>query len=449
MGLRKFGVIWLSLILFLSQGFILSAFGIEEKQNNQKVEYINLDFWNNYNDDNLKYFIVRAVEGNYDLKMAAQNSEIYKHYISMQRASELPTIGAGLVPNYTKMNRTSDFKMGYFLPLYVNYEADIFLKNHDKTKVSKKNYEMQLLDEKSSYISVASMVGSLYFNILKLDSVIKLQEEIVSLRKEIHKLMVLSNKEGIISTQDVIKAEQSYIKGNTDLINLKKQREQTLNNLAVLTGVNPNETQDFKFSNLEDIEYKNTIPKSLNSDIITNRPDYMKAEKNVEKAGLDIKVAKKEFLPSINITGLSLFNASELGSLLTTKNALIGVGGALIGDLFTGGRKFANLKIKKAEYERALQLYEKTNLTAIQEVNDALVSINHDSEKYIENKKQNELEEKDYNLKNSKYNEGVISRLELIQSYENLLNVKKLVLSDKADCLIDYIGLYKAVGAKL
>ena len=172
----------------------------------------------------------------------------------------------------------------------------------------------------------------------------------------------------------------------------------------------------------------------------------MKAEKNVEKSGLEVRVAKKEFLPSINITGLALFNASEFSSLLTTKNGLFGLSGMVLEDLFQGGRKIANLKIKKNEYEKALQLYEKTNLTAIQEVNDSLVAIKHDETKYQDAKKQDFLEEKNYSLRKLKYDKGVISRLDLIQSKENLLNVKKLVMSDKAECFIDYIGLYKASG---
>ena len=453
MKIRRFGIIFISIALFLSQVCILSAFAINEdngkKKNFDKIDYINLDFWNNYNDDNLKYYIVRAVEGNYDLKIAAENSEIYKQYINAQRSAELPTVGAGLAPAYGKLPVLNDWGWNFALPLYVNYEADIFLKNHDKTKASKKNYEMSLLDEKSAYISVASMVGSIYFNILKIDSAIELQEEIVQLRKEIYDLMTLSHEEGIISAQDVIMANKAYIKGNTDLTNLKKQRLQLINNLAVLIGVNPNEVEEFKYSNLNDVEYNGIIPDSLQSDIITNRPDYMKAEKNVEKSGINVRIAKKEFLPSINLTGLALFNSGNFGSLLTTKNALVGFGGAALADLFTGGRKLANFKIKKSEYKKSLLGYEKTNLTAIQEVNDALVSIKHDNQKYLDNKKQNELEEKDYKLKELKYKEGVTSHLELIQAKENLLTIKKLVLSDKADCFIDYIGLYKATGAKI
>lgn len=459
MKLKKVNAILIFLALVFSQNLYLNSCAINEnnqkvkKINSKKVEtvnkldYINLDFWKNYGDDNLNYYITRAIETNYDLKVASLNSEIYKNYITAQRAGQMPTVGAGFAPSFLKMPNTSDYNWTYALPIYVNYEADIFLKNRDKTSASKKNYEMSLLDEKSTYISVASVVGSVYFNIIKLDKVIEYQKEIVNLRKEIYNLMNISHEEGIISTQDVIRANKSYIAGNTELINLEKQRLQLINNLSTLIGTSDN--SDFKYSNLDNIEYKGEIPESLNGSIIVNRPDYIKAEKYVEKAGLDVRIAKKEFLPSINITGLSLFNAGEFSKLLTTKTAIIGLGGSVLADLFTGGRKVANLRIKKTEYEKSLNLYEKTNIVALQEINDALVAINHDKTKYNENKKQNNLEERDYDLKELKFREGVISKLELIQAKENLLTVKKLVASDKADCFIDYIGLYKATGTKI
>lgn len=77
------------------------------------------------------------------------------------------------------------------------------------------------------------------------------------------------------------------------------------------------------------------------------RPDYMRAELMVEKAGLDVRVAKKELLPTINISGFALFNAGDLGSILTTKNALMGLAGGAILPLFTGGRRLANIRLKK------------------------------------------------------------------------------------------------------
>ena len=103
----------------------------------------------------------------------------------------------------------------------------------------------------------------------------------------------------------------------------------------------------------------------------------------VEKAGIDVRVARKEFLPTINLTGLALFNSNKIGSAWSTKGMLAGIAAGAMLPIFTGGARIANLKIKKTEYERLLQDYYKTNLTAIQEINDALVSVKKDKDNIL------------------------------------------------------------------
>ena len=261
--------------------------------------------------------------------------------------------------------------------------------------------------------------------------------------------MSLRNKEGITSTADTVKANKAYVAGNTDLIELKKQREKLLNQMCVLIGESPENSDSIVRSSLDNMDFSGVIPSEIESDIIVQRPDYMKAEKMVEKAGIDVRVARKEFLPSINLTGLALFNSSQFGSLFTTKGMLAALGGSVMYPFFTGGAKFANLRLRKAQYERILQNYYKTNLTAIQEVNDALVGIRMDQEKMAETEKQAALEREDFGYSQQRYDQGTISRLDLIQRKENTLVMDKLVAINKVDCFVDYIGLYKAVGSKL
>ena len=160
-------------------------------------------------------------------------------------------------------------------------------------------------------------------------------------------------------------------------------------------------------------------------------------------------VAKKEFLPSFNLTGLALFNAANIGSSWSTKSMLASIGAAGLLPIFTGGSLISNLRLKKTQYERILQNYYKTNLTAIQEVNDALVSVKKDTEKMEQTKKQAELEKTDYMFNRDKYNQGTISKLDLIQFKENLLSIDKLVAQQNIECMVDYISLYKAAGSKL
>ena len=419
-----------------------------QKSDDYKFDYVNMNWWGNFNDDLLNEYIEKAVLNNYDLKMATINVEEYYQNVKLQFANELPSAVGGFGPGVFKAPGMTKTQSGFGLPIIVQYEADIFLKNHNKTKAVKKLYEGSKLDERAAYISVASAVGSTYFNIVNLDKMISLQEEIVKIRQEIYNLMLARNKEGLTSTADTIKANKALVAGQTDLIELKKNREKMLHQMCVLIGESPENASSIKRTSLDKMNYQLAIPTQIPSEIITQRPDYMRAELMVEKAGIDVKVAKKEFLPSINILGGALFNAGDIGSLFTTKNMLLGFGGGLMTPLFQGGSLIANLRLKKATYERILQDYYKTNLTAIQEVNDSLVASRLDKDKMAQTMKQYNLEKSDYKYNEKKFNQGTISKLDLIQYQENLLTIEKLVAQQKVECMTDAISLYKATGSK-
>lgn len=414
-----------------------------------KYAYVNMDFWSQFNDEILNGYIDKAVKNNYDLKMASLNVKEYYENVKLQFSNELPKLTAGYSPNYVKMPGSSDADWVFVTPAIASYEADIFLKNRDKTKSVKKLYEASQFDERAAYISVASAVGTTYLNIVRLDKIVDLQQEIVELRKEIYDLMLKRNREGITSTADTIKANKALVAGETDLIEYQKQRDFLLHQLAVLIGESPANAEELTRTSYDKIVFSGNIPSEISSDVIVQRPDYLKAEKMVEKAGIDVRVAKKEFLPSFNIMGLALFNAANIGSSWTTKNMLASIGAAGMLPLFTGGSLTANLRLKKTEYERVLQNYYKTNLTAIQEVNDALVSVKKDTEKMERTQKQADLEKTDFMYNRDKFNQGVISKLDLIQFKENLLSIDKLVAQQNIECMVDYIGLYKAAGSKL
>ncbi len=416
------------------------------KPTKNKYEYVNLPWWEQFNDEYLNEYIVKAIENNKDLKMATLTIDEYYQNVVMQRAGELPQLQAGFLPGYGGM---MDHEAGSFLlPIIASYELDLFGKNHNKTTAIRKLYESSILDEQSAYISIASSVGCVYINIVKLDAMIDLQEDIVDLRKEIFEIMSVANAEGVVSTSDLVKANQAYVTGVADLTDLRKDRTKLLHQLAVLTGDSPNNIEEYKRTDYRKLAFSGTIPEYVNSDVIMKRPDYIKAEKMLEKAGIDVRVARKEMLPSLNLGGLLLFNSTNFGSLFTTSNMLWGFGGGIIQPLFMGGKLRANLKSKKIAYEKSLKNYEKVNLTSMQEVNDSLVSVNMDKEKLAKQKKIQELEKQDFELSKCKFAQGTIAKLDLNQMEENLLSVNKMVYSSEFDCMIDYISFYKAIAAQ-
>lgn len=429
---------------------------IQSQVSEYKFTDVNLDWWKNYNDELLEGYIVKAINQNNDLKIATLKVEEARQNVKLQFSKELPNVSIGVSDFQAKMPDDLGTMMGasrsenfFGFPVMANYELDLFLKNHDKTKSAKRYYESSKYNEKAAYIAIASQVGATYFNIVKVDKLIEIQNEIIAVRKQIYELMKVRNEQGITSTADLVRADKAYVFAQVDLSDLLKAREILLNSLAVLTGENPNNINELKRVSYDELIYKRAIPNEISSDIIVQRPDYLAAEKMVEKAGIDVRVAKKEFLPKIDIMGVLFFNSSSLGTSMNWASSLAVLGGQAMLPIFTGGAKFANLRLSKNKYEQTLQKYYKTNLVAIQEVNDALSSLKLDDDKYKKNLKSYDMQKTDYKYMQKRYKEGVISNLDLIQQKENLLSINKLVASSKTECYIDQISLYKAVGGRI
>lgn len=205
----------------------------------------------------------------------------------------------------------------------------------------------------------------------------------------------------------------------------------------------------FKRISYDDLKIQKEIPTEIVSDVIFNRPDCLAAEKMLEKAGIDTRIAKKEFLPTFSIVGLiAPFTTSSLSSM-SWNTAIAGAGINAVLPLFTGGRKIANLKIKQNKYKQMFEEYKKTSLVAVKEVHDSLSNLQLDNEKYEKNLNAYKIEQKNYTYAQQRYDKGVISNLDLIQRKEVLLSTEKLAVSSNIEKQVSYISLYKATSAHL
>ncbi len=416
---------------------------------NNTISYVNINWWKGLDDAILIDYILKAIECNHDLKISSLKVEETRQNKNIQRSKEMPSIGVGAVPALYKLPASTSSDGLISLPIYASYELDLFGKNRDKTKSFDKLIEISSQNERAAYISVVSAVGSTYYNIVKLDKLINLQEEIIKDRKQIYDLMKLSNEEGLISTADTVNANKAYIRANADIIELKKSRERLLNMLAVLIGENPENKNNYARIAYDDLVINKSVPDSVSSDVIENRPDYLSSEIMLEKTGIDIRAAKKDFLPSFNILGLISFSSTEFLSKMNWTNAVAVLGGGALLPLFTGGAKIANLKLQKNKYNQAVENYKKTYIVSVQEINDALCDLKLDNEKYLKTLENYNVEKSDFGYTQMKYKEGIISNLDLLQKKENLLVTEKQLTNDKIEYFINQISLYKASGAKI
>lgn len=414
---------------------------------------LNVEFFNRFNDVYLFQYVNEAIENNHNAKQATIRVEEYRQGVKQQFAQELPSLNVAAnyigysIPKIAPQIETS--KNGFVLPFIANYEADFLLKNRDKTKSAKKSYEMSKFDEQSAYLALLTDVATVYTNILEYDKLIEEQEKIVA---NYNQILNDDNKKlsrGVINSTELNNSKSKLEEANIVLENLLKQREILLMQFAVLIGRSANDSSNIERGSIDEFEYSATIPSEIESDVIFSRPDVKRAEAGLEKAKIDIRVARKEFLPKFNITGIWAFNTIAPGSFFSWESSLAALLAGATQDIFTGGRKIANLKYQKAKYEELFEQYRQTDLDAVKEVNTSLCIIKHDTE--VENgvNEKLKLEAKNLNSAENMLNRGVVSKSQYLNS-ENLYISKDMDLAKaKAQRLVNYYTLYKTVGGKL
>ena len=310
-------------------------------------------------------------------------------------------------------------------------------------KCLKKQVEIMKQDERATYIALTSALASEYFNMIKLDKLIQNQEKLVELQKKITAMTEIKYNNGLCPLTEYLVEKQLYTQFQELLDIYINQRDTIGRQLVVLVG--DRNLTDVKRSNYDNVSMPQ-IPESIAAECIQNRPDLLKTEEYIQKIGIDVKVARRDFLPKFTLYGQAGFNAYSLSNIFGahTFKALAGVMPSL--DLFTGGAKIAHLKYSKMEYEKAQQMYEKTILTSIQEVNDSLSSAIKSKKNYAMSNERNDLEKDKYQLMLRRKQIGALSDLDLMRAEENLILADKDEASNKINYIISTINIYKAVG---
>lgn len=415
-------------------------------------EELNIDFFNNFNDCYLPNYINEAIDNNHNAKQTTAKVEQYRQQVKSSFGKELPTLSVGANYLGVKVPDIDNFQLkknAFIVPLIANYEADLLLKNRDKTKSTNKLYEASQQEEKAVYLSLLSDVASTYANILQYDELIKTQNELIQNAQSILDGDKRKYGRGVINSTTLNNSQKDLEIAKNNLENLEKEREIALMQFAVLLG-RPSECADnIQRGNLNDFEYQKLIPTEIESDVIFSRPDVMAAEKQLEKAKIDVKVARKEFLPTFNITGLWTFNTIVGGTFFSWDSSLATLMAGAMQDIFAGGKKVANFKFQKAKYEELFENYRQTDLEAVKEVNTALCIIKHDTNIDNNTKNQLEFETKNYLDAQKMVNRGVISNNDFYNIKRRYLTEEFETVQSKTQRIVNYFTLYKAVGGKL
>lgn len=447
--IKAAGIIFLLLIFLINPAFARAE---KLKEPNSRLQYINLDWWAGFNDELLIKYIACALNNNYDLKSARLDIQGLREAKNIEISRLFPSVSVGANYLGLKIPKVAfpfqGFRDNAFaLPFIVNWEIDLFGKRKNKIDMAKEDINFAIYGEKWGSISLASEVAGVYFNIANLNEQIKIQQEIINNKKEKLRRAQNAYKAGVLGAERLNNAAKDVEYEMVILNGYKKQREEFLNNLAFLIGESPDMAQEYAFEDIKKIEFTGVVPDCVSSDITLYRPDVLQKEAALKKAKIDVTLARKEFLPNVNVFGVLMF--STLTPNFGWKGASANMLAGATENLFSGGKRIFNLKYKKIAYEKMLNDYLQADLTALKEINDALYFLKTDILSYNSNLKSLEYEEDNFIRVSNSFNSGVSNVPDVLDGRNNFLYEKSKVLNSKVQKFADLISLYKAAGGRI
>ena len=437
-------------ILIISLFLISLPVGAKECTN--RLDYMNMDWWKNYNDEVLIYHFQTLYENNHDLRIAALKTKQAEENIRLAGANQLPQLGFdGSVSRVFRGPRTQFgsvvipkyIQNEIFLPLNASYEIDIWGQNYLNRKSAKKQAEIAKQQERAAYIYITSSFAADYYNLIKMDELERNLLKIIDLQKNIVSMTEKKYNSGLASINEVLDEKQILVNFEKDLNKLKENKKILNDEAVVLLGLNTDKA--IELSDYQSISSPQT-PETLSTTIIQFRPDLISSEDFVKKSGIDVRVARREFLPKFILYGNLGFNAYKWNRMFAGETFLANAGIAPRWDIFTGGIKMARYRINKYEYKKAVEIYEKTVLTSIQEVNDALAEAKTTKANLIKSDEDYSIEKEKHILAEKQFSIGDSSMLDEMKSEVNLYVAKQRNIAAKIDNVISSISLYNAVG---
>lgn len=415
------------------------------------IEYMNLSWWEKYNDEYLTGNLLKLYKNNYDLKNAALKVKENEQAVKIQFTNELPQIGLSgqlyrdmrsSMQQFGNMQIPSFAQYNYYLPITASYEIDIRGLNRLRTKSMKEQLEIVKQAERATYIALTSDFAADYFNLIRVDEFLNIQNELIKTQEEIVSKIKDKYDIGLCTINDLL-SEQRLL---TTLKEERNRHIKTRDTLIDTMKVYLSNSDNIERNSYEDVILLTGIPSEFSASIVENRPDYLQEEANIKRIGFDAKAARREFLPKFIIFGQIGLNAYHLDTLFNSVSQMFSAGILPSVDLFSGGRKIALLKLKKFQYEEALNSYQKAILTGIKDINSGLIEYKEAQENYKESLERLKMQNKTYSLAKDKQEIGSASDLDVLYAKEAYLMVRKDEVSNKINSLISTIGLYKAAG---
>jgi outer membrane protein, multidrug efflux system len=421
------------------------------------------NWWKKFNDPTLDQLIDEAVKGNLTLKQAQSR---------LREARQQRIIAAaGLWPNASATGSYQRIRGGgsaggtaatvsnsgvsgggagehnlYQAGFDAAWELDAFGGIRREVEAATANVSAALEDQRDVLVTLLAEVAVNYVELRGFQRQIVIAQENLKSQQE---TLVLTQKQleaGTVTNLDVAQAQAQVSATASQIPLLETSAHQTMHLLSVLLGKEPMTLSKLLSENVQIPAAAPEVPVGLPSELLRQRADIRRAERQLAAATANIGVATADLFPKFSLTGSYGRAGTTFESLGQPANRFWSVGPGVNWTIFDAGSIRANIQIQKEIEQQTAAAYEQTVLTALQETEDALVAYAKEYGRRKDLKDAVDASRLALDLANQQYLMGTTAFLNVLLAQRALYTAQAAYVQSDVAISTDAVTLYKALG---
>lgn len=408
--------------------------------------------WREYfKDAVLQGLIEEGLQNNFDLRIAVTRIQQAEANLGMAKAAYFPNVSLVGQVEHSRSSNGNNGKdvLGYHSTTYTlgvstSWELDIWGKLNRQSKAKYAQFLNSHAYHNLIKTSLIANIATSYYSLLALDEQLKITKETVVLLDESTATMQDLMDAGMLNAASVEQSKSLLHSTRITIPDLESQIWQMENSISTLLG---RKSAHVARTTISDQVIVSQLAYGVPIQLLAKRPDVEQAELDFRSAFELTNAARAAFYPSITLTsGMIGYGANTLSNFFKPENIFASIIGGLTQPLFARKQLTGNLKITKAQQQEALLAFEKTVLSAGEEVSNILYS-------YKASISKNEIRESQISSLNNAVDftqellkAGEANYTEVLTAEQNLLQAQLGKVSDKLEQLQYSVDLYKALG---
>ena len=298
----------------------------------------------------------------------------------------------------------------------------------------------------ATMVSLCAQVASAYINLRQLQQELDVVDKNCISQEAVLHITEVRYNTGLVSKLDVLQAKSVFYNTKASIPTLEAGIIRYIHSLAVLLGIYPEDLRSSleRKGNLPD--YMEPVGVGIPAHLLRRRPDVRAAERQVNVRAALLGASKSDWLPQVFLKGSVGFASKEMKHFADNRSFTYEIAPSFTWTLFSGTRLINATRMARAQWEEAVNQYNQTVLTAVQEVDNAMSAYQNSIKQIVALREVLYQGQQTLRLSVELYKQGLTPFQNVLDAQRSLLSYENALVEAKGGSLLGLIRMYQALG---